>query len=105
MTDGLIAQRILHDWAVSKGFSSTIMNERLYFHSQEYNEFAFVDFTKIPKITLVVSNKPSMASFMTWSDVSIPPGAYSNYELNLAEEKVFIQIERILERTIEAYGR
>lgn len=103
--DDLTAGNLLQEWARGRGFSTTLMNDRLYFHSEKYREFAFVDFVKLPKVTLHVSNNPADAWMELASDVTIPCGdKLSNYELNLADKNVFTQIERILERTLDNEG-
>lgn len=101
MMDELTAGNLLQEWARGRGFSTTLMNDRLYFHSEKHREFAFVDFVKLPKITLHVSNNPASA-WLVWADnIAVPcEEGLTSYELNLADKKVFVQIEKILERTL-----
>lgn len=108
MTDEVTAQRILQDWATSRGFATTLTDKNLYFHYDKFNGFAILDFGKSPTLKLEVSSDPAYsarsafwAATPDWGNV--PKKVYDEYELNLADAKVFTKIERILERTIDSY--
>lgn len=115
MPDEVTAQKILQEWATTRGFATTLAEKRLYFHYDGFNGFAFLDFEKSPSIKLQVSTNPSQGAndsmrISFWSGVPDwsnpnpkPKHEYETYDLNLADEKVLSKIERVLERIIDSY--
>jgi hypothetical protein len=126
MTDDVTAHKILQDWATSRGFSTTLtvdgslpgdsLEKKLYFHADTINGFAYINFDKSPQIKMIVSTERFLGAHAAvlqslihegWGefpDSKFPAKKYDEYDLNLADEKVFIKIERILDRAIDSYG-